>query len=151
MEKRLLIWSGISSGFATAFFYFVQGVKEIMSNPWIMALYFVMTWVVMYVIGYFLYRKAKPKIISIVIPVEGWKKNENDTSNYPWFVDIPNKIITTNMVPFVTLDNKAQAAARHVGFSTTAETVNGALRLFSSTVPEEPLTASATLFDAIVM
>ena len=159
MEQKLAAWAAILGGLATAGAYFAQWAREIMGNPWTMGLYFVMTWGVMYLAGYLLYKRlhrrlkeeTKPKTLDIVIPVSGWSKDETDTTGYPWFIEIPNKAITANMITFVTLSKEEQVAARAVGFSSVAETVNGAVRLFSSNTPKQPLTASLTLIDSALM
>ena len=86
--------------------------------------------------------------IPITIPVTGWIEDVNDTTGYPFHVDVANDAITEEMTPFLTILPVSLNTAKEAGICKTAETVTGALRVYSKTIPETGISASLALSGA---
>lgn len=86
--------------------------------------------------------------IPITIPVTGWIKDVNDTTGYPFHVDVANDVITEDMTPFLTILPVSLSTAKEAGICKTAETLSGILRVYSKTIPEANISASLALSGA---
>ena len=86
--------------------------------------------------------------IPITIPKAGWTEDADDTTGYPWHVDVANDKIEASMTPFLTILPASLGAAGNAGFCPTVETVAGALRVSSKAVPETDILASLALSGA---
>ena len=87
--------------------------------------------------------------LEITIPAEGWTEDENDTTGYPWSVEIQNDAITETLIPMVTVYPASVSTSRNAGFCPAAQTLEGALRLFAKEPPETEIQASLSLFGAV--
>ena len=84
----------------------------------------------------------------LTIPVTGWTKDENDTTGYPWSINISLEDIRADMLPFVCIRAGSLAAAAAAGLCPEAEALDGALHLVSASVPGTALSATLALYGS---
>lgn len=80
----------------------------------------------------------------ISIPATGWK--EMTGADYPYYIDIPHEKITADMIPMLTILPNSIGDASAFGICPACETVAGAVRVFTKTVPDNAIAASLALF-----
>lgn len=88
--------------------------------------------------------------IPITIPITGWIKDTEDTTGYPFHVDIANDAIAEGMTPFLTVSLASMAEAQSAGLAPVAQTQDKSLRVFAVSVPKVGISATLTLFGAAV-
>ena len=76
----------------------------------------------------------------VIIPADGWQ-TDPEGGDYPHHVDIPVEGVTARLIPYLTFPLTGAARAGHCGLSPVCETLDGALRIWSKTVPAEPIPA----------
>lgn len=84
----------------------------------------------------------------ITIPTQGWDIGAEEGAEGCQFVDIPQGDITEEMVPIVSILPAHTDAAKDCGMSTTARTINGALRLYAKNPPATEIKANLMLLLA---
>lgn len=82
----------------------------------------------------------------ITIPASGWKLSEGQgaepsSETYPYYFDIEDENVTTLDRAEVTFSVGSLPEATSCGLCPTCETVNGRIRLWSSSKPEANITA----------
>lgn len=78
---------------------------------------------------------------SVTIPVNGWETEPGGG----YSIEIPVDGCTASMVPILTIVPESLPIARDCGLSPTAETVEGALKLYAEQIPAEEIQASLAL------
>lgn len=79
--------------------------------------------------------------LDITIPTTGW---ETDTI-YPYHCDIAGDQVTADAVPLLTILPESMAVAQDCGMASCAQTLDGILRVYTETIPAEPIQASLAL------
>ena len=80
----------------------------------------------------------------VEIPVTGWEEDEGG-GTYALHLDIPNEEIASTHTPILAIAPEAMSTAIACGLSSTAQTLNGKLRLFAQSVPDRPMPSVLTL------
>lgn len=63
------------------------------------------------------------------------------------FIDVPTDGVTGDMIPVVAITNADKLTATICGLNSVVETVDGFIRFFAESAPEQPITAYATLIS----
>lgn len=84
-------------------------------------------------------------VFDFTVPVETWTK-VSETDRYGWKAEVANEIISQDHIPDVTLDSASMVTAFEAGVSTTAETSDGKLCLWSQARPTAEISGSCTLW-----
>ena len=80
----------------------------------------------------------------VEIPTAGWEANEGG-GIYAVYLDIPNEEISSTHTPILAVAPESMAVAIACGLSSTAQTLNGKLRLFAQSVPTAKMQSVLTL------
>lgn len=91
---------------------------------------------------------ASIAVLDVTIPAEGWVKDDNATSGWPYYIDIQNESITEDTLPALTISLTAMTMAQEAGIAPVVQTLNKALRVFAQSVPKTEIPASLALFGA---
>ncbi len=83
----------------------------------------------------------KPKINAVTISVSGWSYNNNETSDYKYYYDIPAAGVTTNHIAEVNFAPVSVDIAADAEVCPTNQTLAGKIRLRAKNVPSYALTA----------
>ena len=86
--------------------------------------------------------------IPVVIPASGWTRDLGDASGFPWRLDIPCSQASADRTPFLAVARASLPAAEAAGLCPTVETLAGAIRVCSASVPETDISASLALYGA---
>ena len=81
----------------------------------------------------------------ITIPAAGWVKDEDETSEYPYSIDIQNDIIDETMFPQVIALSEYDDIVEKAKIYSKVETLDGALRVRAKELPESEIKAQLTL------
>lgn len=92
-------------------------------------------------------------VFEITIPKDGWTDGGGVEEPEPWddcglHVDIPVSGMTEAMQPFLGIHHAHLETANDCGMSTTARSMEGALRLYAKSAPVADMTATLTLLCA---
>lgn len=88
--------------------------------------------------------------LPVTIPTEGWTEDQDDTTGFPWHIDIVNAEITESMIPSLTALRESLSVVDRAGMCPFVETRAGALRVWSREIPEAEVSALLTLTTIIV-
>lgn len=80
----------------------------------------------------------------ITIPSDGWdvsSDEEDDVGEGTYYVDVPQDGVTENMVPVISIPPSGMDAAQTCGLSSVARTMDGAVRFYAESAPEEEIAA----------
>ena len=80
----------------------------------------------------------------VEIPVTGWEEDEGG-GTYALHLDIPNEEIASTHTPILAIAPEAMSTAIACGLSSTAQTLNGKLRVFAQSVPTAKMPCVLTL------
>ena len=80
----------------------------------------------------------------VEIPVTGWEEDEGG-GTYALHLDIPNEEIASTHTPILAIAPEAMSTAIACGLSSTAQTLNGKLRVFAQSVPTARMPCVLTL------
>ena len=80
----------------------------------------------------------------VEIPITGWEEDE-DSGTYAVHLDIPNEEIESTHTPILAIAPESMETAIACGLSSTAQTLNGKLRLFAQSVPTARMRSVLTL------
>lgn len=80
-------------------------------------------------------------IDELTIPAVGWEPDEDTGGLYPLHIDIANESITEDLTPMLVLYPKSLRTAGACGLCPSADTKNGAIRLYAKAIPETPIEA----------
>ncbi len=87
--------------------------------------------------------------IPITIPATGWVKSSGASAGaYPLYIDIPIPGVTADMAPCTAVLPAYLDTAAACGLAPTAQTLDGALRMYTVVAPGSDMRASLTLFTA---
>ena len=87
----------------------------------------------------------------ITIPSDGWdvsSDEEDDVGEGTYYVDVPQDGVTENMVPVISIPPSGMDAAQTCGLSSVARTMDGAVRFYAESAPEEEIAACLVLLGA---
>ena len=79
--------------------------------------------------------------VAVTIPSAGWTVDNNETSSYTRYYDIPAAGVTTHDVAIVTIHRSGIAAAQAAGLCPQNETLTGKIRLRTKTAPASAIAA----------
>ncbi len=79
--------------------------------------------------------------VAVTIPSGGWTVDNNETSSYTRYYDIPAAGVTTHDVAIVTIHRSGIAAAQAAGLCPQNETLTGKIRLRTKTAPASAIAA----------
>ena len=89
---------------------------------------------------------ANVSSMAIVIPTTGWI---NETiGDYPYHLDLVNTNLTEDMTPQLIFSATSIKAAREHGIGEACETLDGKLRIYAMSVPNEEISATLCVFGA---
>lgn len=80
----------------------------------------------------------------IILPEVGWEESTDGV-----FADVPIDGVTGDMIPIVAITNADMLTATICGLNSVVETVDGFVRFSAKSIPEQPITAYATLISPI--
>ncbi len=78
----------------------------------------------------------------ITVSEVGWKETADGV-----FVDVPTDGVTSEMIPIVAITNADKLTAIACELNSVVETINGFIRFFAKSAPEQPITAYVTLIS----
>ncbi len=81
----------------------------------------------------------------LVIPITGWEADADTGGLFCFHRDLAIAGATEADIPLVTLLPESQAAAKECGMSTTAQTLDGVIRLYAQKIPPAAITGSLAL------
>ena len=81
----------------------------------------------------------------VEIPVTGWEQEEDGGGTYAVHLDIPNEEVASTHTPILAIAPESMETAIACGLSSTAQTLNGKLRLFAQSVPTARMQSVLTL------
>lgn len=84
----------------------------------------------------------------ITIPTEGWAEAVEEGVEGLLFLDIPQADVTAEMVPLTAIFPSSMQAAQECSLSTTAQTIDGAVRFYAIQAPALEIQAVLTLLKA---
>ena len=89
---------------------------------------------------------ANVSSMAIVIPTTGWI---NETiGDYPYHLDLVNTNLTEDMTPQLIFSATSIKAAREHGIGEACETLDGKLRIYAMSVPNEEISATLCVFGS---
>ena len=85
-----------------------------------------------------------PVASSITVSAEGWQEvtPTNSMGDYDYYYDISNSEIDNSDLPIVTVSPADIATTAECGLCPTCESLNGAIRLYAKTQPEDDIRVS---------
>lgn len=86
-------------------------------------------------------KSDKSEAVAFTIPTTGWAEADDEVMEYPYYYDHPVTGLTAKDRATVTIAPQSVNIAREVGICTANETIAGAIRLRSTTVPTEAMQA----------
>lgn len=87
--------------------------------------------------------------VEITIPKTGWQNGQAEGYNV-LYLDIPVDDMKESMIPMLSVYPEAQTVAKACQLGSTAQTLDGKLRLFAKEAPSEDIGATLTLFCSSV-
>lgn len=84
--------------------------------------------------------------MDFTIPTSGWVEDEDTGGACALHTDIAAEDITKKMIPILTILPECQQTATDCGLCTTAQTLDGVLRVYAKQMPAENISGSLTLF-----
>lgn len=87
----------------------------------------------------------------ITIPSDGWdvsSDEDDDVGEGTYYVDVPQDGVTENMVPVISIPPSGMDAAQTCGLSSVTRTMDGAIRFYAESAPEEEIAACLVLLGA---
>lgn len=84
----------------------------------------------------------------IVIPTTAWMEEIAEGGGGGVCANVVQKDVTDEMIPIVSIFRECMSVTRNCGMSTTAETVNGAVKFYAEKAPEQDIGASLLLLRA---
>ncbi len=82
----------------------------------------------------------------IIIPTSGWE-NSKDAEINGLSVDVPVEGVTETMIPIVAISPAYDATAKACELNSRTKTVDGSVRFYAQTAPEQPITVLLTLLS----
>lgn len=82
----------------------------------------------------------------IIIPTSGWE-NSKDAEISGLSVDVPIEGVTEAMIPIVAISPTYDATTKACGLNIRTKTVDGSVRFYAQTAPEQPITVLLTLLS----
>lgn len=82
----------------------------------------------------------------IIIPTSGWE-NSKDAEISGLSVDVPCEGVTETMIPIVAISPTYDATTKACELNSRTKTVDGSVRFYAQTAPEQPITVSLTLLS----
>lgn len=85
-----------------------------------------------------------PVASSISISTEGWTAitPANSKGDYKYYYDITNSAIDSNDLPIVSVAPQSMTISAECGLCSTCESLNGAIRLYATSIPSENMNVS---------
>lgn len=84
--------------------------------------------------------------ITVTIPISAWKQNSTSTL-YVYYADVNNSEVTSAHYPVGTPTIDSLAEAQYCGLAPVVQTLDGALRFYSETIPSSALTIDIALWE----
>ncbi len=94
-------------------------------------------------------KKVEGLLLALTIPVEGWIKDAQDTTGYPYYIDIHDTRIKKSMIPDLIFGVSVINAASEAGICASCDTLDGALRVYSRGIPTASMNATLLLTTTI--
>ena len=78
----------------------------------------------------------------ILIPSDGWREGSGE---HAFYADVPVENVTAAAVPLMNISQPSAETARECGLRSDCETVEGAIRVYASRLPDADILASLTV------
>lgn len=81
----------------------------------------------------------------ITIPSVGWVADEDTAGEFPLHIDIARDTVTEELIPILTVLPESLETAGQCGMGSSARTMDGILRIYAKSPPDEPVKARLSL------
>ena len=94
-------------------------------------------------------KKTEGLVLALTIPNTGWIEDEQDTTGYPYYIDIHDTRIKKSMIPDLIFGVSVINTASQAGICASCDTLDGALRIYSRGIPTASMNARLLLLTTI--